>query len=287
MTDWQRVTKRNPCPVCGKPDWCMVSADGSVVICPRTPEGAEREMPDAGYLHRLSEKRTPHHRSMPVSRQFDVDRIDWLTRNNVFQSALSRDRLERCAWSLGVSPSSLKQMRAGFCTREPALTFPMFNAAGSIVGIRLRIKRNGTKRQMSVRGGHEGIFTPRGFSASSPLLICEGPTDTAAMIDLGFDTIGRPSCRGATEIIATWLRAHWYHKVIVIADRDGPGMEGATALKNRINHLAASVRVVTPPAKDAREWKRTSVTHAEVMRYIKGAGAGDTIVSNDTAPARF
>ncbi len=32
---WLRVTRQNRCPVCGKPDWCLVSPDGEAAICAR------------------------------------------------------------------------------------------------------------------------------------------------------------------------------------------------------------------------------------------------------------
>jgi len=36
----QRVSKANPCPVCGNPDWCLITEDGSTVICQLIQEGA-------------------------------------------------------------------------------------------------------------------------------------------------------------------------------------------------------------------------------------------------------
>ncbi|MCC5615708.1 hypothetical protein LC605_11620 [Nostoc sp. CHAB 5836] len=34
--DWAEATKANPCPLCGKPDWCSVAASGDAVLCRRT-----------------------------------------------------------------------------------------------------------------------------------------------------------------------------------------------------------------------------------------------------------
>ncbi|OUL36570.1 hypothetical protein BV372_06860 [Nostoc sp. T09] len=34
--EWAEVTKQNPCPLCGKPDWCSVSANSEAVLCRRT-----------------------------------------------------------------------------------------------------------------------------------------------------------------------------------------------------------------------------------------------------------
>ncbi len=57
---WTRVSEAGiSCPVCGKPDWCLVSADDpndpAAAICPRTPSA--RNLGDAGYLHVLAGSR--------------------------------------------------------------------------------------------------------------------------------------------------------------------------------------------------------------------------------------
>jgi len=36
---WHEVTRSNPCPICGKTDWCSVSADGVWVVCRRLDNG--------------------------------------------------------------------------------------------------------------------------------------------------------------------------------------------------------------------------------------------------------
>lgn len=52
--NWRRTGGDINCPICGKNDWCLVSADDpydpSAVLCGRIHDGAEREL-DAGYLH--------------------------------------------------------------------------------------------------------------------------------------------------------------------------------------------------------------------------------------------
>ena len=47
---WVRVSRRHPCPICGKPDWCTVSADGLAICCMRTP--GERLLRNGGWLYR-------------------------------------------------------------------------------------------------------------------------------------------------------------------------------------------------------------------------------------------
>lgn len=50
---WVRVTKRNPCPICGKPDWCLMSQDGKAAICARIESDTPAGNKGAGWLHRL------------------------------------------------------------------------------------------------------------------------------------------------------------------------------------------------------------------------------------------
>ena len=37
---WCRVTRNDPCPICGRGDWCLVAKDKSAAICPRTEAGS-------------------------------------------------------------------------------------------------------------------------------------------------------------------------------------------------------------------------------------------------------
>lgn len=55
--NWVRTSEDIHCPICGKPDWCMVSSenpsDPKAVLCCRIAKGAVKSLGVAGYLHIL------------------------------------------------------------------------------------------------------------------------------------------------------------------------------------------------------------------------------------------
>ncbi|MBM4461761.1 MAG: DUF3854 domain-containing protein [Chloroflexi bacterium] len=53
VSKWVRVNRHNPCPVCGKPDWCLVSGDGKAAICARIESDKPAGNKGAGWLHKL------------------------------------------------------------------------------------------------------------------------------------------------------------------------------------------------------------------------------------------
>ncbi|MEE8207702.1 MAG: toprim domain-containing protein, partial [Nitrosomonadaceae bacterium] len=59
---WIRIADAGvTCPVCGKPDWCLVSSDDpknpSAVLCSRVTDKSVREIPGSGWLHILDTER--------------------------------------------------------------------------------------------------------------------------------------------------------------------------------------------------------------------------------------
>lgn len=52
---WRRVSRRNPCPICSKPDNCSVSDDDVFVICGREANGSVRDYGNS-WLHVLHER---------------------------------------------------------------------------------------------------------------------------------------------------------------------------------------------------------------------------------------
>jgi len=60
MSSFKNVTRQNPCPICGKPDWCSISTDGVWAVCRRidTGEGLHRIDKSGGdyWLYRMDGK---------------------------------------------------------------------------------------------------------------------------------------------------------------------------------------------------------------------------------------
>ena len=164
---------------------------------------------------------------------------------------------------LGVSPKSLNDLCVGWDERMDSYTFPMRNADGEIIGVR----RHGPgDRKWAVKGSKQGLFIPRGDNHWwEKMCVTEGPSDTAAMLSIGLLAVGRPSCTGATDLVVQFCRAHKAKEVIVVADSDTPGMNGAAALAGRLVKAGKMVKLLIPPKhKDAREWIGAGATAAVI-----------------------
>ncbi|TAK32627.1 MAG: DUF3854 domain-containing protein [Chloroflexota bacterium] len=51
---WRRVSHQDPCPICGKSDWCTTSADGRTVCCMRIE--STRSMKNGGWAHAVGDR---------------------------------------------------------------------------------------------------------------------------------------------------------------------------------------------------------------------------------------
>lgn len=258
-SQWRRVNRSRRCPVCGHDSWCLVSADNVACICPRTQ--STRTAGKAGWLHVLADQQDytppPIHRSERIT-----DTGYWAKMQERCESKLSYAERARLAESLGLQERSL--LALGIGKYRDTYSFPMRNHRNEITGMRLR-GYDGSKR--SAAGSMQGIFISRHpFSGRDPILICEGPTDAAAMIGMGFDVIGRPSCQGCEQEAATLVGRR---ACVVMADVDGPGLEGATKLAHVIRRTSSSVKIVMPPYhKDVRDWVKAGASRVAVLATI-------------------
>lgn len=271
---WRRVSKHESCPICSKQDWCLVTGperNPTAAICARI-ESAKRVGRDGGgWLHRLRDDgyQQPRRRTVRIAIPAAAVTPDVTGLAHRYEKAIRSEALGRLADSLGLSVDSLRRLRVGWSAEHWAYSFPMTDAGDKVLGIRLRLP-NG--RKLSVRGGREGLFIPADLADAGPLLISEGPTDCAALVDLGFACVGRPNCTGGVRLLVDLVCARQVAKVVIVADFDahGRGQRGADNLAAVLVAYSQSVCVIVPPSgcKDAREWKRSGATRSDILAAI-------------------
>lgn len=274
-----RVSRQHHCPVCGKPDWCGVSQDGQFCICMRIGDGALRTTDNGGYLHKLDGSVIPGRtwREAPDDdRPEPVDTTNWPMLAATFTSHVNEAWLQHLSCDLGVSVGSLKRLWIGWSPRNKAWSFPMYQVNGHACGIRLRSWHG---RKWAIRGSRQGLFIPQYFPYCLEhlrLFVAEGPTDAAALLDMGLFAIGRPSCRGMEKQVVQLAQQTAAGQVIIVADQDKPGQDGAAHLASVLRHAGVRRKIITPPAgvKDIRAWKQAGATANDVLRLVDAGKGG-------------
>lgn len=233
-------------------------------------------MHNGGWFHKLSGGQRP---SVAVGRPVKTPPMTGPP-SQYFEDLVTRWRrekageLESYAATLGVGWKDLDDLDVCWAPEHQAFAFPMRNANGEIVGIRLR----NDVHKWSVRGGHQGLFIPFAAVARLPIttvLIVEGPTDTAAGLALGFFTIGRPNNLVGNEMIVQVLSELPVKDVIVAYDNDEhidsmgklirPGPFGAERL---IKCLRQRVTRFVPGTKDLRSFLQSGGTRELLLSTI-------------------
>lgn len=276
---WLRTSMHRPCPICER-DWCTVSPDGSLCCCMR----AESDWPvkNGGWIHRLTDALAPARADIRPKEHAPAEHpthpaIDCHALMRSFQADTAPDAIRRHALALGVSSGSLVRLGIAWAAAHKAWAFPMLNENTVIVGIRLR---NQMGRKWAVSGSRQGLFWPIGSpEPNASVMICEGPTDTAAMLDLGYFAVGRPSCTGCSDMLQGLTVGY---DVVIMGDRDlpkvrpdgtiwHPGQDGARRLADHLCGKARSVRIILPlkGCKDARAWLQAGVTRPIVDTVIR------------------
>jgi phage/plasmid primase-like uncharacterized protein len=187
------------------------------------------------------------------------------------EAALGPHRRALLANELGVASDALSRLQVGWSQVHRSFTFPMRNASGYARGIRLR-RMDGSK--WAVKGSRQGLFLPRHFPLDESLMVCEGASDTAAMLTACFSAVGRPSCNGGADLLVDLVAHYRPADVVIVADRDAAGERGARDLAAQlVPHVAYGVKVITPPTKDAREWVNRGADRLDVLDAIAAAPA--------------
>ncbi len=107
-----------------------------------------------------------------------------------------------------------------------------------------------------------------------PVLVVEGASDTAAGMDLGFVTVGRPSAEGGIKLLVSLLK----NRAVCIVGENDSGA-GRTGMESAFAGLQTgggnSLSKILPPSqyKDLRQWKtETGLTQEQLLDYIKSTG---------------
>jgi hypothetical protein len=300
---------KGECPICQRKGSCKVKigADASMVMCLWVQDGCITRgdgTPYAlrdgmGWLHRLDKKRERAlARDLPASRppppKLKPADVAALVKSQGI--ALTTAKLSAASAELGLTERSLKRLGIGYDDRTGCITFPMVDGRRRPIGIRIRLDDDARKRlrtdarYICVPGSSNGLFVPDDLelyeiapglcNTDYPLmlLIPEGPTDTAAALDLGFRAIGRPSCSGGADFIRQLLAGGHKQEVVIIADNDQtkrrpdgtpfwPGYEGAIDLAGSILPLCGLLKLWKPAdkTKDLRQILRAGFAQGDLL----------------------
>jgi hypothetical protein len=255
-----RVSKMQPCPVCKKADWCRVFADGWVE-CMRVQSDTPAR--SGGWMHRPEGR--CHPTTAPPCFHPPAPAVNFTKLMREWAADTTPAALGELAASLGLSPPSLTAVGAAWSAPHRAWAFPMCDGLGNVVGIRLRNERG----KFAVRGSRQGIFVSAecGTRNAEMLFVCEGPTDTAAAVDLGLFAAGRPNCCCGGSEIRVYARRHLCRRVVIVSDNDRPGLEGARKVGGE---LGMPFVIYVPPAKDLRAFVRLGGTRVMIENTLKG-----------------
>lgn len=225
LDDYRRVTEECPCPICDRPDWCLIHNGGLVCICSRVKSKDKRG--EAGWYHKIkgATKKLP---PPTVKEYLSVAKVA----GYLHSLPPATEMLARQAELLGLSLDSVVQFYARYDAEKAVVAFPMLDDKRRPVGVRFR---RADSRKWALKGGKEGVFISRSFRPDKPVFVAEGPSDAATLVDSGLtNVLGRPSCSGGTAIIKSLMKSYRQTPVIIMADPGPPGETGAADLANAL-----------------------------------------------------
>jgi hypothetical protein len=267
--NWIRVSKSNPCPICGKPDNCSVSVDGGAAWCGRVESPKQNQ--GGQWFHKLTDENRPagyiHPSHKPKKEK--PKRTDW---PDIAQSLASCDRvhLEQLSTHLMIPLWAITDLGCGWGSIDDwkshnvfgkfdAWSMPERSPDGVIVGINRR--QSDHEKRNTYRSDRGLTFAADWQSKRGPTLCVEGFTCTAAALSMGLSVVGRHSCNGGGAALLELFQEH-AGQIVIMGERDpnGKGEQGAKAIaKHLADGLNRTVYWSPPPesAQDTRGWLNT------------------------------
>lgn len=271
LDEFDRVTRRDPCPICERATWCLVRRDGTSVLCQRV-ESSRGRWGEAGWWHPTGASPSPAvawrgGRVLPTMAPEVADLADRL-----YLADGAGGARERLARAIGVPVAALDQLRVGWERERSAWTFPMRDGQRRVVGIQRRFANH---RKLTMRGHAPGWFIPAALLHAGELVLTEGASDLAAAMGIGLTGIGRYSCsfgerdRRELELL---MRHYAPERVIVVSDANPEEQRGARKVLEALRGIVRHADLVLPPPgiKDLRQWTHAGATAGDIR---KGAGS--------------
>jgi len=179
--------------------------------------------------------------------------INWEDKQAECIASLREDSINRLVSDFGVSVESLRRLGVGFDIY--AYTFPMRSPDNRIVGMRKRVYDYASQKHSAIVS-QLGLFIPKDVTPTNLGLICEGETDTAAGLTLGFESIGIPGAGNCLRQVVEYVGLSPMACPCILADADKAGQDSATALADALTAAGIPCCILTPPEphKDLRDW---------------------------------
>ncbi|KKM77853.1 hypothetical protein LCGC14_1365880 [marine sediment metagenome] len=248
------------CPICNKPDWCMVTDDGTAAICSRKSKGSVKKVDKVGWLHILGNFK-PQKYEVP-----EKPFVDWNKWAVKFAKQLieNREAFGKLCRTININPISALRFYIGW--HKNWLTIPIYSLSRTVSGIQRR--QGNTKRYMKHSG--MGVFVPSAFfqDPSDTLAVCEGWTDTVTALEYGYNAIGKVNAYVGNEEVIMFAKTHpSVKRVIIFADnnQDGVGLAGAEETAKLLLEAEFETKIVLTPHKDLRACKQKGMTLNEII----------------------
>jgi hypothetical protein len=193
-SSWVRVNRHNLCPVCNKPDWCLVSPNGQTAICARVESNQPAGNKGAGWLHKLAENRQllpsavseKHVKQLPISNKDRLNKVyaallaelalSFIHNTGLLERGLTQEQLDRLGYKtldtegrltavnqltksglkLGGVPGFWLDNSHVRLAGPSGIAIPVKDTRGHIVGVQIRCDNAG--------GGRYRWLSSRGFS---------------------------------------------------------------------------------------------------------------------------
>ncbi|MEQ8848825.1 DUF3987 domain-containing protein [Botrimarina sp.] len=296
-SDWREATRREPCPVCGKPDWCSLTGpegDPDAAVCMRTESDNARG--NGGWLHRLKDHGLAD-RGRPASAQRRKPQAS--TSTDSPKSRAPAENVDATLYPTAEAAVAAYAARHGRPDRqwayhdaagEPALLVLRWNARGerkkSIRPVR-RTAAGWTHQQPPA--GRPLYRLPELLASTGTVYVVEGEPAADALVAAGL--VATTSSGGSKAADKTDWSPLAGRDVVLLPDNDTAGAGYRDAVLGRLGRLARAprVRVVDlpglPAKGDAVDWLAAGHTAVELARLV--AAAEPVALADDGRPLLY